>query len=192
MPVTRMYDFASCLTRTADTPWGAVWLAASANGLCGLWFSGQAHFPESLPAPHQATTANSRHAAAQTHLDTAAHLLQDYIQGKSASPASNAAKQTLVFDLSAGTAFQQTVWQALLAIPYGAQCTYADLARAIGRAGAARAAGSAVAHNPISILIPCHRVVGQNGNLTGYAGGLARKQALLQHEAATRQKQHSQ
>ena len=72
----------------------------------------------------------------------------------------------------------------LLTIPYGAQCTYGQLASAMGRPHAARAVGAAIARNPISILLPCHRVVGSSGRLTGYAGGLARKQALLLHEAA--------
>jgi len=86
----------------------------------------------------------------------------------------------------AGTAFQREVWRALLQIPPGAPDTYGRLAQRLGRSGAARALGAAVGRNPISILIPCHRVVGADGSLTGYAGGLQRKQALLALEAVAR------
>jgi methylated-DNA-[protein]-cysteine S-methyltransferase len=81
-----------------------------------------------------------------------------------------------------GTPFQLTVWKALLAIPPGATLSYAQLAERVGAPGAARAVGMANAHNPCLILLPCHRVIGSNGVLTGYAGGLLRKQWLLQHE----------
>jgi len=81
-----------------------------------------------------------------------------------------------------GSAFQRAVWVALRAIPPGETITYAELARRIGRPGAARAVGSAVARNPVSIVVPCHRVVGSDGSLTGYAGGVERKQWLLAHE----------
>lgn len=78
-----------------------------------------------------------------------------------------------------GTAFQQAVWQALCDIPYGETRSYSDIARAIGKPNAVRAVGAANGRNPLSIIIPCHRVIGQNGSLTGYAGGLPIKQALL-------------
>ena len=81
-----------------------------------------------------------------------------------------------------GTPFQHTVWKALREIPLGITWSYANLARHIGRAGAARAVGSANARNPLSIIVPCHRVVGTDGKLTGYAGGLPTKQWLLEHE----------
>lgn len=82
-----------------------------------------------------------------------------------------------------GTAFQQQVWEALMTIPYGRTCSYADIARQVGRPGAARAVGRANALNPIALIVPCHRVIGANGTLTGYGGGLPLKQALLAHEA---------
>jgi methylated-DNA-[protein]-cysteine S-methyltransferase len=82
-----------------------------------------------------------------------------------------------------GTAFQCAVWDALLAIPYGETRTYADVARFIGRPDAVRAVGAANAQNPISILVPCHRVIGSAGSLTGYAGGIAVKEWLLAREA---------
>jgi methylated-DNA-[protein]-cysteine S-methyltransferase len=85
----------------------------------------------------------------------------------------------------AGTAFQREVWQALLQIAPGASDTYGHLAERLGRAQAARALGAAVGRNPISILIPCHRVVGADGSLTGYAGGLDRKRALLKLEGCS-------
>jgi methylated-DNA-[protein]-cysteine S-methyltransferase len=81
-----------------------------------------------------------------------------------------------------GTPFQQTVWKALQEIPSGVTWSYAALARHVGREGSARAVGSANARNPVSIVVPCHRVVGANGTLTGYAGGLSAKQWLLEHE----------
>jgi len=82
-----------------------------------------------------------------------------------------------------GTAFQHSVWQALLAIPYGQTRSYAELAKAIGRANAVRAVANANARNPIAIIVPCHRVIGSTGALTGYAGGLSNKAALLKLEA---------
>lgn len=89
------------------------------------------------------------------------------------------------FDLDlelAGTEFQRRVWTALQSIPYGETCSYGDIARQIGAPNAFRAVGSANGHNPIGIIVPCHRVVGSNGSLTGYGGGLDRKRALLELE----------
>jgi methylated-DNA-[protein]-cysteine S-methyltransferase len=88
----------------------------------------------------------------------------------------------LPLDLSQGSALQQLVWQALLEIAPGQTCSYGQLARRIGRPQAARAVGAAVGRNRLSIIVPCHRVIGSDGALTGYAGGLARKRALLQLE----------
>jgi methylated-DNA-[protein]-cysteine S-methyltransferase len=81
-----------------------------------------------------------------------------------------------------GTEFQQRVWKALLTIPYGETRPYGEIAEQIGAPGAARAVGLANGHNPIAIIVPCHRVIGANGHLTGYGGGLSRKQALLELE----------
>lgn len=88
---------------------------------------------------------------------------------------------TLELDM-AGTQFQRRVWEALRAIPYGETCTYGEIARQIGTPGAFRAVGLANGHNPIGIIVPCHRVIGANGSLTGYGGGLDRKRALLELE----------
>jgi len=107
-------------------------------------------------------------------LQTAVQQLDEYFAGSRRS-------FTVPLDPQ-GTAFQQRVWQALQDIPYGQTCTYGQIARRIGSPGAARAVGSANHCNPLPIFIPCHRVIGADGTLTGYAGGLAWKQALLQLE----------
>jgi methylated-DNA-[protein]-cysteine S-methyltransferase len=91
----------------------------------------------------------------------------------------------MALDLSAGTEFQKAVWHALMSIPMGQTCSYGQLAAAIGRPMAVRAVGTAVGRNPVSILIPCHRVMGSQGQITGYAGGIWRKQALLKLEYAS-------
>jgi methylated-DNA-[protein]-cysteine S-methyltransferase len=92
---------------------------------------------------------------------------------------------TLPLDLG-GTPFQRSVWEALRAIPYGETTTYAQLAAAIGRPRAVRAVAAAVGRTPVPIIVPCHRVVGSDGSLTGYRGGLERKRALLELEGASR------
>lgn len=83
-----------------------------------------------------------------------------------------------------GTPFQQRVWDALVELPYGTLCSYGDLARKLGRPSASRAVGAANGKNPIAIVVPCHRVIGSNGQLTGYAGGLPIKKWLIEHEQA--------
>ncbi|MFG6469043.1 methylated-DNA--[protein]-cysteine S-methyltransferase [Roseateles sp. BYS87W] len=150
------------LQRRLDTPLGPVTLARSAAGLSGLWFDGQKHHPGPLPAPVD--------EGRDPVLAAAAQALQAYFNGQ---------PFTLPPLDPAGTAFQREVWQALLAITPGQPATYGALAQRLGRATAARALGAAVGRNPISVLVPCHRVVGAGGALTGYAGGLHRKQALL-------------
>ena len=151
-----------------DSPLGPIRLAASEFGLCGLWFEGQRHQPAPSPWP-----------AAPQHplLQQASQQLQDYFAGRRTV-------FDVALDLRGGTAFQQAVWQALLQIPHGGHCSYGELAARIGKPAAVRAVGAAVGRNPVSILVPCHRVLGVDGALTGYAGGLARKQALLQREGA--------
>ena len=100
------------------------------------------------------------------------------------------AKERTVFDiplgLEDGTLFQRSVWQQLLPIPFGRTCSYGDIARAIGKPDAVRAVGAANGRNPLSIIVPCHRVIGQNGSLTGYAGGLEIKKMLLDLENSQR------
>jgi methylated-DNA-[protein]-cysteine S-methyltransferase len=148
------------------TPLGEMTAAATADGLAGLWFDGQAHHPGPLAAPVDPQ---------QRWLKAAQQALDDYFSG-----ASDPLKG-LPLDLQ-GTAFQQSVWRALQGIPRGRTSTYARIAAAAGSPAAVRAAGAAIGRNPVSILVPCHRVLGQDGSLTGYAGGLPRKQALLRGE----------
>jgi methylated-DNA-[protein]-cysteine S-methyltransferase len=104
--------------------------------------------------------------------------LDDYFDGKRKSFELRLAPR--------GTAFQRRVWQELATIPYGATTTYAAIARSIGKPLAVRAVGAANGKNPLSIVVPCHRVIGKNGTLTGYAGGLASKRRLLELESAHR------
>lgn len=155
------------LQRRIATPLGDMTAARSATGLSGLWFDGQKHHPGALDVPQD--------DGSDPVLSATAAALAAYFGGT---------PFTLPPLDPAGTAFQRAVWQALLAIEPGACDTYGRLAERLGRAQAARALGAAVGRNPISILIPCHRVLGASGALTGYAGGLARKQALLKLENA--------
>lgn len=143
------------------TPLGPMTAAATAQGLAGLWFDGQAHHPGALTVLHE---------PGQPWLHAAQAALDAYFAGrKMALPP---------LDLH-GTPFQRAVWQALLAIAPGRTPSYGALAQALQRPAAVRAVGAAVGRNPVSVLVPCHRVVGANGALTGYAGGLDRKRALL-------------
>jgi methylated-DNA-[protein]-cysteine S-methyltransferase len=141
-------------------------LAASSQGLCGAWFDGQKHQPEV-----QAWTHDQEHPLL---LQVQSQLAQ-YFAGQRRVFA-------LPLDLSHGTDFQQTVWRALMDIGHGTSVSYSELAHRIGRPQAVRALGAAVGRNSISIIVPCHRVLGANGGLTGYAGGLPRKSALLELE----------
>lgn len=152
------------------SPLGKMLLAADGDALIGVYFLGQKHFPTTLP-DGDATRPGGV-------LDRTARQLSDYFQGRR-----NA------FDIPLaprGTPFQRDVWDALSSIPYGETIAYGELARRIGRPQSVRAVGAAVGRNPITIIIPCHRVVGTNGSLTGYAGGLERKQALLDLEKGDR------
>ena len=151
-----------------DTPLGGVTLAATDLGLCGLWFDAQRHAPDTAGWHLDADHAVLREAAAQ---------LDDYLAGRRAA-------FDLPLDLSHGTAFQQSVWSALRDIPRGATTSYGTLGARVGRPAAVRAVGAAVGRNPISVIVPCHRVIGADGALTGYAGGLERKTALLTLEGA--------
>jgi len=153
------------LQRRIATPLGPLTAARSAAGLSGLWFDGQKHHPGPLDVPED--------DGSDAVLSATEASLKAYFAGRPfALPPLD----------PAGTAFQREVWQALLAIEPGASDTYGHLAERLGRTQAARALGAAVGRNPISILIPCHRVLGADGSLTGYAGGIDRKKALLRLE----------
>lgn len=149
-----------------DTPLGRVRLARTARGLAGLWFEGQKHHPGELAVPQRPDDELLREAASQ---------LQRYFAG-------TLTRFDLPLDLQ-GTPFQRSVWQALLRIPSGRTCSYGELARSIGAPAAVRAVGAAIGRNPASLVVPCHRVLGTDGALTGYAGGVDRKRALLALEA---------
>ena len=148
------------------TPLGELLIAADATALIGAWFEGQKDFPDI-----HGWSADARHLV----LKQAKQQLDAYFQGKRQA-----------FDLPLhfawGTEFQRAVWAALLEIPHGQICSYSDMAQRVGRPAAVRAVGGAIGLNPISIVVPCHRVLGRNGSLTGYTGGLDRKRALLELE----------
>lgn len=151
-----------------QSPIGGILLAADEIGLTGLWFEGQKYFALQLDAAHEEREI-PLFAAAKRWLDT-------YFSGKEPSAA-----VPLHFT---GTDFQNEVWEILTAIPYGQTMSYGKIAECLSaRRGAApvsaQAVGGAVGHNGISIIVPCHRVVGSNGSLTGYAGGIEKKRALL-------------
>lgn len=150
------------------TPLGPVLLAASDQGLAGAWFQGQRHDPQ---AAWRGLGHQTRWATHPVLLE-AQQQLEEYFD-----------RRRLVFhvplDLGHSTPFQRQVLTALGEVPAGRTIGYGELARRVHADGAARAVGMAVGRNPISLFIPCHRVVGAQGSLTGYAGGLERKRALL-------------
>ena len=149
-----------------DSPIGPRNAPGTAKGLAGLWFDAQKHHPGDLDAPMDAK--NPHIVAMQRWLDA-------YWSRQNPSP------REVTLDLH-GTPFQRAVWQALLGIEFGRTRTYGEIAAQVGNGAVPRATGTAVGRNPVSILVPCHRVIGANGSLTGYAGGLSRKEHLLQHE----------
>ena len=154
---------------TIDSPIGPLLALATNKGLAGLWFDAQKHHPGELDVAVDA--GNPHIVAVQRWLDA-------YWAGRDPSP------DEVTLDLH-GTPFQRAVWRALLGIPLGRTKTYGEIAAEVARSGIGavpRATGTAVGRNPVSILVPCHRVIGANGSLTGYAGGLPRKEHLLRHE----------
>ncbi len=159
----------SLFTATYASPLGPMLMAASGHGLAGLWFEGQRHWP-------RGTDRWQPHAGLPVFAQ-AARQLDAYFAGELAA-------FDLPLDLSGGTEFQQRVWRALCAIAPGRTTSYGALAAAAGTPSAVRAVGAAIGRNPVSIVVPCHRVLGADGTLTGYAGGLERKQALLRLEGA--------
>jgi len=154
-----------------DTPLGEMLAIATGDALCGLWFLGQKYFPEEWQNLPQRDTAPLVAGLRQ-------ELTESFQGRRTAFPIPLA---------PAGSPYRQRVWALLHTIPLGGTATYGGLARMMADSGSptsARAVGGAVGHNPISILIPCHRVVGGGGQLTGYAGGLERKKRLLLLERA--------
>ena len=154
-----------------DSPLGAILLAADDVGLTGLWFEGQKYFAATLPAEVQTKETPA--------LREGRRWLDLYFAGK--EPKTSPPLHLI------GTPFRLSVWKILSEIPYGKTTTYGDIAQRLAQERglprlSARAVGSAVGRNPISLIIPCHRVIGRNGRLTGYAGGLHRKAYLLAME----------
>lgn len=162
---------------TIESPLGPLTLLADDQQLLGVWFANQTYFGAHYPLPTVPTGEN-------TVIQHATTWLNAYFAGK--RPALAALPLA-----PAGTPFQRQVLELLTQIPYGETVTYQTLADQISatypgaKRSAARAIGMAVGHNPISIIIPCHRVVGTNGQLTGYAGGLEKKRWLLDFEQTT-------
>ena len=158
-----------------DSPLGKILLAADEIGLTGLWFEGQKEFERMRPWAGEEESFPA--------LEQARRWLDLYFEGREPD-----------FSVPlhpAGTAFQQSVWNILLTIPYGKTTTYGEIARQIAAQNglarmSAQAVGGAVSRNPIAILVPCHRVIGADGSLTGYAGGVERKRALLALESHSR------
>ena len=160
-------------TMHCNSPLGGILLAADEIGLTGLWFDGQKYFARTL--------SDERVQRETSALREAARWLEAYFSG---------VQPDFMPPLHpAGTPFQKEVWELLLQIPYGQTATYGNLAERLAEKRglahmSAQAIGGAVGHNAVSILIPCHRVVGAGGSLTGYAGGLDRKIKLLELEKA--------
>lgn len=149
-----------------DTPIGTLTLAADGHGLLRIDF----------PPPCQAHVGDDWREGGNAVLAEAQRQLQEYFAGK---------RQRFELPLSPrGTEFQRTVWTTLAAIPYGDTWSYRDLARQIGRPTATRAVGAANGRNPLPIVLPCHRVIGADGSLTGFGGGLPTKRFLLELEGA--------
>lgn len=162
--MTRYIEYAS--------PLGTLLLAASDKGLCGLYFEQHKYFKGA---------GEWEKDAQHPVLQSAVRQLDEYFTGKRSD-----------FDLPldlAGTPFQQAVWQELMRIPFGSTGSYAEQARRIGKPDAVRAVGTAIGRNPVSIVVPCHRVLGASGSLSGYAGGLERKSFLLALEKRQQSRQ---
>ena len=160
-------------TQHYASPLGGILLAADGIGLTGLWFDGQKYFARDLPA--------ERTEQETSVLAEAKRWLDIYFSGRE--------PDFLPPLHPIGSAFRQSVWEILLQIPYGETMTYGAIARRLAEKQglsqmSAQAVGGAVGHNEISIIIPCHRVVGTNGSLTGYAGGIGKKVKLLELEHA--------
>ena len=153
---------------TMDSPLGQILLVGNEAGLAELEFQDGVK-PTEIQADWEQNGAIFAETVAQ---------LQAYFAGERREFALQLAPR--------GTAFQKDVWQALQAIPYGETVSYGELAQRIGRPKAARAVGAANGANPLALIVPCHRVIGSNGRLTGYRGGVAIKEALLAHEQGHR------
>lgn len=151
-----------------SSPLGQITLASQHNKLVGVWIEGQKYFGQMLSAKKEESPNLAIFNQTKKWLD-------DYFAGK--KPAI-----TKLALAPQGSEFRHKVWDILVQIPYGKVITYGDIAKQISTNMSSQAVGGAVGHNPLSIIIPCHRVVGTNGNLTGYAGRIDKKVWLLEHE----------
>lgn len=150
-----------------QSPHGRMLLVADDNALASVSFAGQRY----APRVDKDWTRDGAHAP----IAKAKRELAEYFAGRR--------KRFSVKLSPQGTPFQRKVWKAISGVGFGRTIAYAELARRAGRPGSARAAGAATGRNPIGVIVPCHRIVGSNGSLTGYAGGLSKKRALLALEA---------
>ncbi|BEU88921.1 methylated-DNA--[protein]-cysteine S-methyltransferase [Selenomonas sp. TAMA-11512] len=148
------------------SPLGPITLAADGTALTGLWFDGQKYFADTLDETHEKKSLPI--------FEEVRRWLDLYFSGKEPDFLPPLAPKA--------TPFQKSVWDVLLSIPYGRTMTYGEIAARIGRKKASHAVGGAVSRNPVSLIIPCHRVVGASGSLTGYAGGIDKKIRLLELE----------
>ena len=156
----RYYDF-------YESPYGQMLLVADGEALCGVYFDGQKYLPQ--------VASQWRRDAQHATLRQAKRELAEYFAGKR--------KRFEVALAPEGTPFQRSVWKAIATVGFGETISYAELAQRAGCPGSARAAGAATGRNPIGIIVPCHRILASDGSLTGYAGGLDRKRALLALES---------
>ena len=154
-----------------DSPLGKITLASEACSINGLWFEGQKNFAATLSQNHKAQKL--------AVFDEAKSWLDVYFSGREPP-----FFPRVSFPQNA-TLFQKRVWACLLEIPYAKTCSYKTIAEKLSGVNYARAVASAIGKNPVTLLVPCHRVLGAHGNLTGYAGGLERKQYLLRLESRT-------
>lgn len=166
------------LTKNYCAPFGEIILSACNGLVTGLHFVGGVTAPTLCKLPRQEIGKNS-----SAHIDDGENhaVLEQLTKELDAYFAGDLQNFTTPIHLE-GTAFRKTVWQALCTIPYGETISYKELAIRIGNPAAIRAVGGANHHNPISILVPCHRVIGANGKLVGYGGGMHVKEFLLRHE----------
>jgi methylated-DNA-[protein]-cysteine S-methyltransferase len=155
-------------------PVGELILAATDEGLTGIYFPTSRHGPPPVERDHW--VEDDGRGPGSAVLARTRQQLDEYFAGK---------RTTFEVPLAAqGTSFERRVWDALRAIPYGTTLSYGELARRLGDRRATRAVGAANGKNPIPIIVPCHRVVGSRGELTGFGGGIDRKRWLLEHEGA--------
>lgn len=167
-----------------DSPLGKIRLVTTDAGLTGCYFQGQKYFPDTIDGINK--PEHPLLSLAAKHLHTYFYSNSFYSNSQKSDPLKEAITLT-----PKGTDFQQQVWKALLRIPYGSNTTYSELACTIGRPRSTRAVAAAIGRNPISLFVPCHRVIGKNGDLTGYAGGIDRKRHLLALEQQPGKTAHS-